>query len=97
MQTFSLLKRAAWLSVILLALGAAGARADDAKPFLHPLFTDNMVLATRHRRPRVGLDDAGTGRDGFHERQVVRRPWPGRTASGWRGSGRSERRRAVHC
>ena len=44
MQAFSFLKRAGLATLALLALGGVAARADDAKPFLHPLFTDNMVL-----------------------------------------------------
>ncbi len=41
-QTFS--RRALPLLGLGLILSASGARADDAKPFLHPLFSDNMVL-----------------------------------------------------
>ncbi len=40
-------RRAARLLPLLAALilgGSPAARADEAKPFLHPLFTDNMVL-----------------------------------------------------
>lgn len=46
-MSFSPLRRAARLVPLLAALvlgGLTAARADEAKPFLHPLFTDNMVL-----------------------------------------------------
>jgi len=45
--SLSLTRRASRLLPLLVALllgGLTAARADEAKPFLHPLFTDNMVL-----------------------------------------------------
>lgn len=62
MTSYSLKPKAALLGLLVAMfaiLGQASVRADDAKPFLHPLFTDNMVLQRGMADPVWGWTTPG--------------------------------------